>query len=176
MHYPDLGSDASSVWKFLRTFLRHHFAGKPSGYTLRDFFSLLPFMFSWIYTTHDLVPLTHDFVLMTHDLLPITHDCLLLQSSLSPFSTQHTYSVFHPPPPPYNMHTTCKTVFTTFYGWASPLQTPHTGSCCSVIRSSSCSFVQSNIEKVIAEPRHISHCSLIRPVTLSFTVLLMCRL
>ena len=124
MHYPDLGSDASSVWKFLHTFLRHHFAGKPSGHTLRDFFSLLPFTFLRIYTTHDLVPLTHDFVLMTHDLLPITHDCLLLPSSLSPFSTQHTYSVFHPPPPPYNMHTTCKTVFTTLYGCASPLQNP----------------------------------------------------
>ena len=40
-HYPDLGSDASSVWNFQRSFLRPHFAGKPVlmsrnvGYFLR---------------------------------------------------------------------------------------------------------------------------------------------
>ena len=28
-HYPDLGSDTLSVWNFLRSFLRRHFAGKP---------------------------------------------------------------------------------------------------------------------------------------------------
>ena len=28
-HYPDLGSDMSSVWNFLRSFLRLHFTGKP---------------------------------------------------------------------------------------------------------------------------------------------------
>ena len=28
-HYPDLGSDALSLWNFLHSFLRHHLAGKP---------------------------------------------------------------------------------------------------------------------------------------------------
>ena len=28
-HYPDLGSDASSVWEFLRSFVRLHLVGKP---------------------------------------------------------------------------------------------------------------------------------------------------
>ena len=28
-HYPDLGSDASSVWNFLCSFLRRHLAGEP---------------------------------------------------------------------------------------------------------------------------------------------------
>ena len=41
-HYPDLGSDASSVWDFLRSFLRRHLAEKPvvASPTVGSFLSL----------------------------------------------------------------------------------------------------------------------------------------
>ena len=42
---PCLGSDASSVWNFVRSFLRRHLAGKPEAIERMDYFVLV---FKWL--------------------------------------------------------------------------------------------------------------------------------